>query len=80
MKSLWGGRFSEKQDDFFAAFNASFRFDFRLAEVDVIGSKAYARGLARCRIFNNAELQIVLDGLDVILARSARILIGWKRR
>lgn len=69
MKSLWGGRFSEKQDDFFFTFNASFRFDVRLAEVDVIGSIAYARGLARCRIFNEAELASVLAGLDQLLQR-----------
>jgi len=67
MKSLWGGRFSEKQDDFFFTFNASFRFDVRLAEVDVIGSMAYARGLARCHIFNEAELSQVIEGLEELL-------------
>ena len=45
MKSLWGGRFSESQNDFFFAFNESFSFDRRLALVDVRGSVAYARGL-----------------------------------
>ncbi|MBC7530888.1 MAG: argininosuccinate lyase [Oligoflexus sp.] len=69
MKSLWGGRFSEKQDDFFFSFNASFRFDVRLAEVDIIGSIAYARGLARCRIFNETELTKVVSGLEELLQR-----------
>ncbi len=67
MKSLWGGRFSEKQDNFFFTFNASFRFDVRLAEVDIIGSMAYARGLARCQIFNADELAQVLAGLESLL-------------
>lgn len=69
MKSLWGGRFSEKQDDFFFTFNASFRFDVRLAEVDVIGSMAYARALSRCRIFNEEELGKVNAGLEQILQK-----------
>ncbi|RZA24843.1 MAG: argininosuccinate lyase, partial [Proteobacteria bacterium] len=63
------GRFSEKQDDFFFSFNASFRFDVRLAEVDVIGSMAYARALSRMRIFNEAELQKVEAGLEQLLQK-----------
>lgn len=69
MKSLWGGRFNEKQDDFFFAFNASFRFDVRLAEVDVIGSMAYARALSRRQIFNASELQQVEAGLEQLLQK-----------
>lgn len=69
MKSLWGGRFSENPDNFFFAFNASFRFDVRLAEVDVIGSMAYARALTRARIFNESELQIVVGGLEQVLQK-----------
>lgn len=67
MKSLWGGRFSEKQNDFFFQFNESFSFDMRLAEVDIIGSKAYAKGLQRRGIFTEAELVTVLRGLDELL-------------
>ncbi len=66
MKSLWGGRFSEKQDDFFFAFNESFSFDRRLALVDIAGSVAYARGLERAGIFNSEELRQVLDGLEAL--------------
>lgn len=69
MKSLWGGRFSEKQDDFFFNFNASFRFDVRMAEVDVIGSMAYAKALSRKLIFNETELQTVQDGLEQLLQK-----------
>jgi len=67
MKSLWGGRFSEKQNDFFFQFNESFSFDMRLAEVDIIGSQAYAKGLQRRGIFTEAELTAVLAGLDELL-------------
>ncbi len=67
MKSLWGGRFSEKQDDFFFQFNESFSFDIRLAEVDVIGSKAYAKALQQRGIFSQDELKTVLIALDELL-------------
>ncbi len=67
MKSLWGGRFSEKQDDFFFHFNESFSFDVRLAEVDIIGSKAYAKALQLRGIFSPEELNHVLQGLDELL-------------
>lgn len=69
MKSLWGGRFSDKQDDFFFRFNESFSFDRRLAAVDILGSKAYARGLERAGIFRGDELEQVIAGLDQLLAR-----------
>ncbi len=67
MKSLWGGRFNEKQDDFFFRFNASFRFDSRMAEVDVIGSMAYARALTRKGIFSETENETVQAGLNQLL-------------
>ncbi|MFY7928591.1 MAG: argininosuccinate lyase [Oligoflexus sp.] len=69
MTSLWGGRFSEKQDDFFFAFNESFSFDRRLAVVDIVGSMAYARGLERAGLFTSIELQEVLAGLEELQKR-----------
>lgn len=67
MKSLWGGRFNEKQDSFFFSFNESFSFDRRLAVVDIKASIAYARGLARAEIFTTEELQQVITGLEELL-------------
>lgn len=69
MKALWGGRFSGKQDDFFFRFNESFSFDQRLAEPDIIASKAYARALQRQGIFSSSELETVIQGLDALLLR-----------
>ncbi len=69
MKSLWGGRFNEKQDSFFFAFNESFSFDRRLAAADIIGSIAYARGLEKAEIFSGEELQTVVTGLEELLER-----------
>ncbi len=66
-KSLWGGRFGEKQDDFFFQFNESFSFDRRLATVDILGSLAYARGLERAGIFRSDELELVCAGLNELL-------------
>ena len=42
---LWGGRFSEDQNDLMKQFNDSFRFDKRLYAVDIQGSLAYAEAL-----------------------------------
>lgn len=66
---LWGGRFNEEQDDFFFSFNQSFSFDRRLAAVDVLGSIAYAKGLARSGIFSDSELAQVLAGLEQLLQK-----------
>ena len=38
--ALWGGRFSQAADQRFKQFNDSLRFDYRLAEQDIIGSVA----------------------------------------
>ena len=39
--ALWGGRFSQAADQRFKHFNDSLRFDYRLAEQDIIGSIAW---------------------------------------
>ena len=38
--ALWGGRFSQEADQRFKQFNDSLRFDYRLAQQDIIGSVA----------------------------------------
>jgi len=46
-KKLWGGRFRGGLDPIMEQFNNSIDFDKRLWAVDIKGSQAYARALAR---------------------------------
>ncbi|MEJ7849613.1 MAG: argininosuccinate lyase [Pyrinomonadaceae bacterium] len=66
-KNLWGGRFTGKPDETFAAFNNSFRFDRRLFQADIQGSIAHANGLQKAGILTNEEALAITDGLHKIL-------------
>lgn len=47
--ALWGGRFTQAADQRFKQFNDSLRFDYRLAEQDIVGSVACESiGHGRC--------------------------------
>lgn len=61
---LWGGRFSEGQDETFAAFNNSFSFDKRLFFADVRGSIAHAGGLLKAGILSGDEHDSIVRGLS----------------
>ena len=52
---MWGGRFTDKTDPGFAAFNNSFRFDRRLFEADVAASIAYCQALEDASVITAAE-------------------------
>lgn len=60
---LWGGRFTEKPDETFAAFNNSFRFDKRLFEADVRGCAAHANGLLKAGVLTDDENTAIVEGL-----------------
>lgn len=60
---LWGGRFSEKQDELMVEFNDSFRFDQRLYAVDIQGSIAYAHALSKADLLHEDELGDIVNGL-----------------
>jgi argininosuccinate lyase len=64
---LWSGRLPGKMDPQAALLNNSLPFDKRLAQVDVQGSIAWARALAKAGIFSTNELEIVTNGLKEIL-------------
>ena len=64
---MWGGRFTDKTDPGFAAFNNSFRFDRRLFEVDVTASIAYCQALEDAKVITAAEATGIRDGLETIL-------------
>lgn len=65
--ALWGGRFSEAADHHFKQFNDSLRFDYRLAQQDILGSKAWAKALLGVGVLSESE-QLQLDSaLDELL-------------
>src|SRR5688572_8962192 len=60
---LWGGRFTGKPDDTFAAFNNSFRFDKRLFAADVRGCVGHANGLLKAGVLTTDENTAIVEGL-----------------
>lgn len=66
---MWGGRFKDKTDPGFAAFNNSFRFDRKLFEADLEASIAYAQALENARVISAEEGAQIRDGLKTILDR-----------
>jgi argininosuccinate lyase len=62
--SLWGGRFTAGPSPALAALSASTHFDWRLAKVDIAGSRAHARVLRAAGLLTDAELASMLQGLD----------------
>ncbi|MCX6045486.1 MAG: argininosuccinate lyase [Chloroflexi bacterium] len=69
---LWGGRFTGKTDPLMEKFNASINFDKRLWAVDIRGSQAYARALARSGIITSGEAEQLVAGL-------AQVAGEWQR-
>ena len=68
---LWGGRFSEGQDETFAEFNDSFRFDRRLFTADVKASIAHSHAIERAGVITAAERQAIVDGLSHLMEQAA---------
>jgi len=69
MAHLWSGRFAGDPDAELFAFGSSFRFDRRLFEDDVTGSRAWAAGLARAGVLTPADADAIDRGLRDILAK-----------
>ncbi len=67
VETPWGGRFQEGPDALMERFNASIGFDRRLLEVDIAGSKAYARALHQTDLLDAAELAEITVGLEAVL-------------
>jgi argininosuccinate lyase len=65
---LWGGRFSEGLDSLAAEFNNSITFDWRMALVDIRGSMAWARALAKANVLTEEEADQICRGLEQVLA------------
>jgi len=65
---LWGGRFSEDQNELMKQFNDSFRFDQRLYAADIQGSLVYAEALQSIGLISSAERTAIQEGLKKIEA------------
>ncbi len=63
---LWGGRFAAPNSAEMRQFNDSFRFDHRLAAMDITGSIAWAGALEDAGLISAAEYQLLLTGLQQI--------------
>src|SRR4051812_49411502 len=71
MTNLWSGRFDTEPDAAAFVFGASFRFDRRLFEDDVVGSRAWARALARAGILSADEARGIDGALAAMLQRAS---------
>ena len=65
---LWAGRFSKEADSRLNDFNASIRFDSRMAKQDITGSMAHAAMLGKTGIIPQSEADAIVEGLKGILA------------
>jgi len=59
--TLWSGRFDGAPDAAAFEFGRSFRFDRRLFEDDVTGSRAWAKALARAGVIADSEVEAIGD-------------------
>ena len=67
MAQLWGGRFKDNTDQEVYDFNASISFDKRLIDVDIAGSRAHVKMLAKQGILTEEDRDAILSGLDSIV-------------
>ena len=74
----FSGRFSEPVAELVKRFTASVTFDKRLAEVDIQGSLAHARMLARQGVISAADLHAIERGMATITADIAAGNFEWQ--
>src|SRR5688572_3674176 len=74
---LWGGRFSEQNDERVADFTRSIELDRELAADDIAGSVAHVRGLARAGLLTEDELDELVGGLNGLAEAVAAGAIDW---
>ncbi len=64
--TLWGGVFQSQTDDAVRRLNDSLPFDWRLYEVDITGSQAWAASLYHAAVLTRAEYDAITQGLEAI--------------
>ena len=74
---MWAGRTDGFTDKLADDFNSSIGFDSRMYKQDIKGSMAHALMLAGCKIIEEEEAEILIDGLQGILddLESGKLLI-----
>ncbi|QWU37287.1 argininosuccinate lyase [Serratia ureilytica] len=65
--ALWGGRFTQAADQRFKQLNDSLRFDYRLAEQDIVGSVAWSKTLVTVNVLTATEQQQLEQALNALL-------------
>ncbi|MGC6389528.1 argininosuccinate lyase [Ewingella sp. S1.OA.A_B6] len=65
--ALWGGRFSQAADQRFKELNDSLRFDYRLAEQDIVGSVAWSKALVTVNVLTADEQLQLEEALNILL-------------
>ncbi|AYU92620.1 MULTISPECIES: argininosuccinate lyase [Serratia] len=65
--ALWGGRFTQAADQRFKQLNDSLRFDYRLAEQDIVGSVAWSKALVTVNVLTATEQQQLEQALNALL-------------
>ncbi|WP_392587660.1 argininosuccinate lyase [Serratia ureilytica] len=65
--ALWGGRFTQAADQRFKQLNDSLRFDYRLAEQDIVGSVAWSKALVTVNVLTATEQQQLELALNALL-------------
>lgn len=65
--ALWGGRFSQAADQRFKELNDSLRFDYRLAEQDIVGSVAWSKALVTVNVLTVDEQLQLEEALNILL-------------
>ncbi|MBN2470427.1 MAG: argininosuccinate lyase [Anaerolineae bacterium] len=64
--TLWGGVFQHDTDDSVRKLNDSLHFDWRLFDVDITGSQAWAGALLQAGLINQGEHASLSAGLDAV--------------
>ena len=75
---LWGGRFSEENDQRVADFTRSIELDRELAADDIAGSITHVRGLRRAGLLTDDEVDELVGGLNALAEVVAAGGLVWE--
>ncbi len=72
--TLWGGVFQHQTDEAVRKLNDSLPFDWRLYDVDITGSQAWAGALLTAGVLSEQEHAAIIAGLDQVRAEFSAAL------